>query len=114
MTRKLRYGKVRLYKRLESSSSSSVPLLPAGILTQYLSQYVSKEQRLAMDEQCRNETAMRVDIIDAWMSSMSDLWRQFRFGLDCLFTKEFGLRLPPCSKVPSTDLMRHFQKHHIA
>ena len=96
------------------SPSPTTPLLPAGILTQYLAVYKSKDQTDAIRDHSRAETAARVDIIDAWSVSTSDLWRQFRVDLDRCFTREFGIRLPMCCKVPGTDLMRHFRRHYSA
>ena len=108
-----RHGKIRLLKRL-NLPPPPVPLLPAGILTQYLSVYKSKAQLDALEDHRRNETAARVDVIDAWSWCLHELWRQFRFDLDRCFTREFGIRLPLCAKVPSSDLMRHFRKQHSA
>lgn len=112
-----KYGKVRLLQRL-NLPPSPIPMLPAGILTQYLSIYKSKDQLDALRDHSCDETAARVDIIDAWRLGLSDLWRQFRYDLDRRFTREFGIRLPLCSPVPSSDqmrqLMRQFRKQYIA
>ena len=89
-----------------------VPLLPIGILTQYLSVYQSKEQQDAVrDLQCI-ETAARVDVIDAWAQELSDVWRQFRAGLDRCFVQEFGLRLSYCCRIPTTNQLLLLRQYY--
>lgn len=75
------------------------PLLPRGILTDYLASF----QRLTPttnDWLLRLEVAARADIIDEYRAVYRSLWRLHRLTHAVLFQRETGIVLPLCCAIP--------------